>query len=665
MIRVRPLLALLLAALTLIGPAWAAKPISPGGGEADMDMAGPPEVAAPEGERIISYASDITVNRDSSLSVVETIRVRAEGNRIRRGIFRDFPTRYQRGGRTIRVGFDVQAVTRNGQAERYETERIDNGVRVRIGNANVMLPVGEHSYEIRYTTTRQIGFFDNYDELYWNVTGNGWMFRIDRAEAVVRLPQAVQLGNRAVYTGPQGANGRNAEVVSEQPGEIRFRTTAPLYPYEGLTIAVAWPKGVVDAPPPPSAATAWLAENGPIGAAIAALGALLFFFYYAWKRAGRGPDAGTVVPLFEPPDGMRAAEVRYVKRMGFDNRCFAAAIVESAVHGKVRLTETEGGWLSRDKMRLDKTGDTGDLPDAERKMLTALFAGGNSIEMDKANHVRFRAAQSALQSDYDARHKGNLFLANVHWSIVGLMLLPAAMLAVGAGIVAVDPYAERGDSLIPLFGVGLTLLAVWLVYKARQAATSVPKWLLGTAAFVVLIGAVFILIMTFALLEDADGGAWIFAPLLASPLVISAFWWMGAPTKRGRAVMDRIAGFEHYLSITEEERFETLHPPEKTPELFERYLPYAIALDVENSWAHRFAGVLAAAAADPSQQNNRMSWYSGTSSPWTNVSGFTAAVGGTLASSVASASTAPGSSSGSGGGGSSGGGGGGGGGGGW
>ena len=66
---------------------------------------------------------------------------------------------------------------------------------------------------------------------------------------------------------------------------------------------------------------------------------------------------------------------------------------------------------------------------------------------------------------------------------------------------------------------------------------------------------------------------WMFAPLLALPLVISAFWWMGAPTKRGRAVMDRIAGFEQYLSITEEDRFETLHPPEKTPELFERYLP--------------------------------------------------------------------------------------------
>jgi uncharacterized membrane protein len=138
---------------------------------------------------------------------------------------------------------------------------------------------------------------------------------------------------------------------------------------------------------------------------------------------------------------------------------------------------------------------------------------------------------------------------------------------------------------------------------------------------------------------------------------------MAAPTREGRAVMDRIAGFQHYLSITEEDRLETLHPPEKTPSLFERYLPYAIALEVENEWAGRFAGVLAAAAA--SGQAGTMGWYSGHSDPWRDPDGFANQMGSSLASTISSASTAPGSSSGSGGGGSSGGGGGGGGGGGW
>jgi uncharacterized membrane protein len=140
---------------------------------------------------------------------------------------------------------------------------------------------------------------------------------------------------------------------------------------------------------------------------------------------------------------------------------------------------------------------------------------------------------------------------------------------------------------------------------------------------------------------------------------------MSAPTREGRGTMDRIAGFEQYLSITEEDRLEALHPPERTPELFERYLPHAIALEVENRWADKFADVLAAAAADPARQGNTFGWYSGSGNAWSNPSRFAGTVGASLASSVASAATAPGSSSASGGGGSSGGGGGGGGGGGW
>jgi uncharacterized membrane protein len=154
----------------------------------------------------------------------------------------------------------------------------------------------------------------------------------------------------------------------------------------------------------------------------------------------------------------------------------------------------------------------------------------------------------------------------------------------------------------------------------------------------------------------------ILLPLLSLPVVVSAFWWMSAPTREGRAVLDRIAGFKQYLSITERERLDRMHPPEDTPELFEKYLPYAIALEVENRWAARFASVLAAAAASGQQG---FSWYSGSHTPWNDADGFTRSVGSSLASSVSSASTAPGSSSGSGGGGSSGGGGGGGGGGGW
>ena len=129
-------------------------------------------------------------------------------------------------------------------------------------------------------------------------------------------------------------------------------------------------------------------------------------------------------------------------------------------------------------------------------------------------------------------------------------------------------------------------------------------------------------------------------------------------------MLDRIAGFRQYLSITEGDRLDRMTPPKDTPELFERFLPFAIALGVENRWAERFTGTLAAAAAAQGGQHG-FAWYSGSSNPWDNPGDFVDSVGSSLASTISSASTAPGSSSGSGGGGSSGGGGGGGGGGGW
>ena len=106
-----------------------------------------------------------------------------------------------------------------------------------------------------------------------------------------------------------------------------------------------------------------------------------------------------------------------------------------------------------------------------------------------------------------------------------------------------------------------------------------------------------------------------------------------------------------------------MQAPEESLTLFEKYLPYAIALDVETRWAKRFQSQIAAAMASPAAQGTAFGWYSGHSSPWNDVGGFSNSIGSSLASSIGTASSSP--SSGSGGGGSSGGGGGGGGGGGW
>ncbi len=153
-------------------------------------------------ERITDYASDITVAQTGALTVTETIYVISEGDEIRHGIFRDFPTTYKdKAGRRVHVGFDVLGATRDGHAEPYSIDSVDAGERVKIGNPDVLVESGPHTYTLAYTTDRQIGFFADHDELYWNATGNFWDFPIDHAEATIKLPFGAKIKQSAFYTG--------------------------------------------------------------------------------------------------------------------------------------------------------------------------------------------------------------------------------------------------------------------------------------------------------------------------------------------------------------------------------------------------------------------------------------------------------------------------------
>ncbi len=128
-------------------------------------------------ERILGFDSDMHIQADGSLLVAESIRVRAEGQSIRRGIYRDFPTRYtDRYGNRVQVAFELLGVERDGRSEPNFTERVGNGLRINTGNDDFLPTPGEFTFTIHYRVTRELGFFPDHDELYWNVNGLGWKF---------------------------------------------------------------------------------------------------------------------------------------------------------------------------------------------------------------------------------------------------------------------------------------------------------------------------------------------------------------------------------------------------------------------------------------------------------------------------------------------------------
>ena len=613
-------------------------------------------------ERIRDFKSLIVVHPDATMTVTEKITVNSLGQEINRGIIREFPTTYKdRFGNTIKVGFTVKEVLKNGKPEPYHMEAASNGEKIYIGQKDVYLPPGVYTYTITYVTDRQIGYFPDFDELYWNVTGNGWTFPIEYAEAVVVLPAGAKVTKFAVYTGPAGAKGDDYRVSYDRAGNIIFYTTRGLGPREGLTFAVSWPKGLVAEPSREEKVGNFLRDNLSTFAAFLGLVGTFVYFLIVWFRVGRDPAKGNIIPLFTPPQGFSPAAVRYLMHMGYDQKAFAAAVVDMALKGYLKIEEdTDGEYTLR------RTGiDQHNLDSGEAQLGSYLFTGSDVLKMKDTNHRVINGARTALKQSLDQEINSIYFNTNRSSFFVGLGLTGLTL----AAIALTAPHWEVWFSLIwlSMWSVACVFLAA-MVYRNWQGTGSGHHLHFGKI-FTALASSLFAL----PFLAGEIFGLGVFATTVSVPAVLVLavlvflnalfYYLLKAPTLKGRQIMDQVEGFKLYLSVAEKDRLEVLNPPEKTPELFEKYLPYALALDVENEWSEQFAEVLAKVQVDG--QPYTPSWYQGNSWNRLGASGLSDSLGSAFAAAIASSAVAPGSSSGSGGGGSSGGGGGGGGGSGW
>ena len=378
-------------------------------------------------ERILNYHSDVLIHVDGSVMVTETIRVRAEGNNIRRGIYRDFPTTYKdRHGNRYRVAFSMLDVQRNNSNEAFHTEDRSNGIRVYIGSSNHMLSAGVHEYRLRYHSTRQLGFFDDYDEIYWNVTGNGWMFPIDHASVSIELPEAVPSENlrTAFYTGSQGASGKDADFRIASGRKIEFQTTRILAAREGLTVAVGFPKGIVRQPTSGEQLGYFLADNGAALALIIGLLAPLGWYLWAWNRFGRDPEKGVIIPRFRPPMGLTSAGCRYIQKMSFDKQAFSAAIVSLGVKGYLEIQEDDDDYTLKHK----NPPDRGKASKGELAVLDEIFATGTEVELDQENYKVFMKAKSVLNKALKTEHLGRLFNLNLRFAMPAIVMTIVAVL---------------------------------------------------------------------------------------------------------------------------------------------------------------------------------------------------------------------------------------------
>lgn len=475
----------------------------------------------------VIHRFDVTATLEPSRNVVieETITYDF-GDDERHGIYRFIPEYYLRNGATYRFRLKVIDVERDGSPEPYEESRESGNLNLKIGRADETI-TGPHAYRIRYATDRAVTSFDDHDELYWNVTGNEWPVPIEQSSITFILPPAgdARTVTSTCYTGYAGSTEQACTSERLSAG-VAVKATRVLMENEGLTAAFAFPKGIV------RELTTWdwvrmvVQDNGIL---LFPLIALLVMGRMWWVK-GRDPKKGTIIPEYEPPQGLSPALVAAARTNGsVPPKAVTATIIDLARRGylKIRIEDEKrlGGLLGTTQkftfVRTDREFSM-TMPEEERTILNGLFAGGPEQTVEDLKKEKFYTHVSSFNKAVKDR-------------ITDLKVFDA------------NPEAVRGAYILVAVILGWGLLFFFGSLPLGVASA------VATGAIVALFG--------------------IFMP---------------RRTASGIKLLTGIEGFKWFLSVTEKDRMSFHNAPERKPEQFQELLPYAIALDVEKQWAAQF-----------------------------------------------------------------------------
>ena len=438
------------------------------------------------------------------------------------------------------------------------------------------------------------------DELYWNVTGNSWTMPIDSIHARVVLPDGVTPTRTASYTGASGSTAAEAriethgkEIFPTVPRNVvDFTLLRGLYPYEGMTIGVGWPAGHISSRPSESrerlgAVLQWSPLLIPF--------IVFFLAFNTWQKRGRDPKEGSIDVRYEPVEGASPAELGTLVDNTADMPDITATLVDLAVRGFVRIEEVTESHLFGLSKSTDyiihiirkRSGWTGLKPHEQRYLEALSSAAPTDGYMVKVSELKDRFYKS----------------------------LPKIRDAIYDSLVSTGFYLQRPDKV-----------------KGKWVGLAVLTAFIGAGLAVLAAKTMWVIISPIALVAAA----------VMSTIILFVFALiMPARTTAGARAREATLGFKEFLGRVESERYKKMIT---SPEMFERFLPYAMAFGVEDKWAKAFEDIY----REPPQ------WYIGGTGQF-SASSFSHSIS-TMSSAAASSMSSSPSSSGSGGGGSSGGG---------
>lgn len=504
-------------------------------------------------ERILFFDAQAYVNNDGSVSIVEKITVNAEHQQIRRGLYRDIP---------LALGEEIQieGLQMDHEPHPYFTEKISGGIRINFGDDRY-IERGKHTYSFFYKMFNVITPFEEYDEIYWNATGNYWAFPIEYARAEVFLPEGADAFENkiSVYTGRSGSKASYAQREG-----LKFWITQPLPALSGMTVAVPFEKGYVQFSLKQKALS-WIQNNYLLLGWIL-FGLMCIYCYVSWYLVGRDPVSRGVLRQFEPPEGISAVMAKYIYDMKFDVKIVSVLLLSMVMKGALNLRQ-EG---KKHFILCKNEGFTQELSEEEKVAYDSLEF---MTEIRNTSNIEMITLQRHLLQNLNEMGK-KYFKSNGLWVsflffILALFLAGLYYLNENATFMVFIPIVFvficrnlfKNYSLM-VKGVSVLVL-IFIVMGCFFALPRVPKELLSWFVLSIFFTVLFVL----------------FSVLIKqySPL--------------GRKIKDELKGFKEYLSIGESVRVE-MSDPTNAQKIFCDYLPYAVALGVENQWIETFEKIL-------------------------------------------------------------------------
>lgn len=403
-------------------------------------------------EQILRFAADIQISEDATVAVTETITYDF-GPYERHGIFRTIPVAYKARGGNYTLSLSHIAVTdENGTPQTFDVAKSGGYQEIKIGDADVLL-TGERTYNISYTVDRAINYFDDHDEFYWNVTGNEWEVAIQNPEAKVTLPAAVSPDAVAseCFVGAVGST-LSCETVFTQSD--RLFVASDLQPYEGLTVVVSFPKGVVYEPTLLERILATVADNIILALPIVVF---LLFFTLWWKR-GRDPEGrGTIIAQYDAPDNLTPAEVGTILDEKVHRRDISAMLIHLAVNGYLDLTRIEKSFGKDDYLFKKLKDVSGVANDVERKLLSKMFDTKIQVKLSELKNHFYKDLAEIEKDIYESTVSKKYFVRNpknvrAGYMIGGIILAAISPLVGAFGALWVASFITSG-LVVFIFGI--------------------------------------------------------------------------------------------------------------------------------------------------------------------------------------------------------------------